>query len=72
MIYLIAGPLAIIPLIAVPVVISTGLIIQPFLAKIAAGTMETSMSKQSVLIETLNGLETVQATGSGRLMRKKI
>ena len=70
-IYLIAGPLAIIPLIAVPVVISTGLIIQPFLAKIAAGTMETSMSKQSVLIETLNGLETVQATGSGRLMRKR-
>jgi ATP-binding cassette subfamily C protein LapB len=70
-IYLIAGPLAFIPLIAVPVVISTGLIIQPFLAKIAAGTMETSMSKQSVLIETLNGLETVQATGSGRLMRKR-
>jgi ATP-binding cassette subfamily C protein LapB len=52
-------------------VISTGLIIQPFLARIAAGTMETSMSKQAVLIETLNGLETVQATGSGRLMRKR-
>jgi ATP-binding cassette subfamily C protein LapB len=70
-IYLIAGPLALIPLIAVPIVISTGLIIQPFLARIAAGTMETSMSKQAVLIETLNGLETVQATGSGRLMRKR-
>ena len=29
------------------------------------------MSKQGVLVETLNGLETVQATGSGRLMRQR-
>lgn len=68
---LIAGPLAIVPLIAVPLVIIAGLVIQPFLARIASGTMETSMSKQGVLVETLNGLETVQATGSGRLMRKR-
>lgn len=68
---LIAGPLALVPLVAVPVVILTGLIIQPLLARIAAGSMETGMSKQAVLVETLNGLETVQATGSGRLMRKR-
>ena len=29
------------------------------------------MNKQAVLVETLNGLETVNATGSGRIMRKK-
>ena len=29
------------------------------------------MSKQAVLVETLNGLETVTATGSGKLMRKR-
>lgn len=68
---LIAGPLAIVPLIAVPLVIVTGVVIQPLLARIAAGSMETGMSKQAVLVETLNGLETVQATGSGRLMRKR-
>lgn len=68
---LISGPLALIPLIAVPLVIASGLAIQPFLARIAAGSMESGMSKQSVLVETLNGLETVQATGSGRLMRKR-
>jgi ATP-binding cassette subfamily C protein LapB len=33
--------------------------------------MQSNMSKQSVLVETLNGLETVQATGSGRLMRRR-
>lgn len=70
-IWLIAGPLAYVPLIAVPLVIITGVVIQPLLARIAAGSMETGMSKQAVLVETLNGLETVQATGSGRLMRKR-
>lgn len=70
-IYLIAGPLALVPLIAVPLVIATGLVIQPFLARIAEGSMQSNMSKQAVLVETLNGLETVQATGSGRLMRRR-
>ena len=68
---LIAGPLALVPLIAVPVVIMCGLVIQPFLARIADSSMKSSMSKQGVLVETLNGLETVQATGSGRLMRRR-
>jgi ATP-binding cassette subfamily C protein LapB len=68
---LIAGPLALVPLIAVPVVIMSGLVIQPFLARIAESSMKSNMSKQSVLVETLNGLETVQATGSGRLMRRR-
>lgn len=68
---LIAGPLALIPLIAVPLVLFIGLIIQPVLRNLASDNLQTSMSKQSVLVETLNGLETVQATGSGRLMRKR-
>jgi ATP-binding cassette subfamily C protein LapB len=68
---LIAGPLYLVPLLCVPIVMFAGLVIQPFLARIAAASMDTAMSKQSVLVETLNGLETVQATGSGRLMRRR-
>ena len=68
---LIAGPLALVPLVAVPIVILSGLVIQPFLARIAESSMKSNMSKQGVLVETLNGLETVQATGSGRLMRRR-
>ena len=68
---LVAGPLALVPLIAVPLVLAAGLGIQPFLARITQGSMQSNMSKQSVLVETLNGLETVQATGSGRLMRRR-
>ena len=68
---LIAGPLAYVPLLAVPLVIIVGLGIQPFLAKITKGAVESGMSKQAVLVETLNGLETVSATGSGKLMKKR-
>ena len=70
-IYLIAGPLAYIPLIAVPLVIIVGLGIQPFLARITRGSIESGMNKQAVLVETLSGLETVSATGSGNLMKKR-
>ena len=70
-IYLIAGPVAYVPLTAVPIVILVGLGIQPFLARVTRGTVESGMNKQAVLVETLNGLETVNATGSGKLMRKR-
>ena len=70
-IYLIAGPLAYVPLLAVPLVVLVGLCIQPFLARITKGSVQSGMNKQSVLVETLNGLETVSATGSGKLMKKR-
>jgi len=70
-IYLIAGPLAYVPLAAVPLVFIVGLAIQPFLAKIASSSMKSGMSKQAILIETLGGIETIKATGSGRLMSKR-
>ena len=68
---LIAGPLAYVFLAAVPLVIMVGLGIQPFLARITKGSVQSGMNKQAVLVETLNGLETVTATGSGKLMRKR-
>ena len=51
--------------------ILVGLGVQPFLSRITKGTVESGMNKQAVLVETLNGLETVNATGSGKLMRKR-
>ena len=68
---LIAGPLSYVFLAAVPLVIIVGLGIQPFLARVTKGSIDSGMNKQAVLVETLNGLETVNATGSGRLMRKR-
>ena len=64
-------PTSLYSLIAVPLVIIVGLGIQPFLARITRGSIESGMNKQAVLVETLSGLETVSATGSGRLMKKR-
>ena len=68
---LIAGPMAYVPLAAVPLVIVVGLMIQPILAKLTKTSQQTGMNKQSVLVETLSGLETVSATGSGNLMKNR-
>jgi len=68
---LIAGPVSYVFLTAVPLVIIVGLGVQPFLARVTKGSVESGMNKQAVLVETLNGLETVNATGSGKLMRKR-
>ena len=68
---LIAGPMAYVPLAAVPLVVIVGLFIQPFLSKLTREAQQTGMSKQSVLVETLSGIETVKATGSGNLMKNR-
>ena len=70
-VYLIGGDIAIVPLLAVPCVLFIGIAIQPILARLASGAMQTGMSKQAVLVETLNGLDTIQATGAGRLMKNR-
>ena len=68
---LIAGPMAYVPLAAVPLVVITGLFIQPLLSKLTLESQKTGMNKQAVLVETLSGIETVKATGSGELMKSR-
>ena len=59
-IYLIAGPLAIVPLVAVPVVIGVGLAIQPFLSKVSEEAGTHNQEKQSILVETISGIESIK------------
>ena len=63
-IYLISGPLAVIPLLAIPLVIGVGLLVQPFIEKHAKKAAETGKSKYSLLIESLSGLETIKTVNS--------
>ena len=66
-IYLIAGPLAFIPLLAVPLVLGVGFLVQPMLNKISEILANNTKSKHSVVIESLSGLETINATGTHEL-----
>ncbi len=70
-IFLISGNLAIVPLIAVPIVLIVGLAVQPILARLAEKSFAEGQSKQSVLVETVTGLETIKAVGAQRQMRAR-
>ncbi|ANB03173.1 type I secretion system permease/ATPase [Ectothiorhodospira sp. BSL-9] len=70
-IYLIGGPLFIVPLLAVPLVLLMGLALQPFLARISRDAFEQGRNKQGVLVEAVSGLETIKATGAGPLVRER-
>ena len=70
-IYLIAGPLGYVPLVGVPLVLIVGLIVQPFMSRATKLGMESGVSKQGILVETINGLETVKATGAGPYLKRR-
>ena len=70
-IYLIAGPLAIVPALAVPFVLIVGIAVQPILSRLAEKSFADGQSKQGVLVETLSGLETIKAAGAQRRMRAR-
>jgi ATP-binding cassette subfamily C protein LapB len=70
-IWWVGGPLALIPLNAVPVVIVVGLILQGSLRKVVQEVFRHSAQRQATLIETLSGLETVKSVGAeGPIQRK--
>lgn len=70
-IYLVGGPLALIPALAVPVVLLTGLAVQPVLSRMAEKSLADGQSKQSVLVEAVSGLETIKTTAADRQMRTR-
>ena len=68
----IAGPLAYIRLVAMPVVIvAGGWTIQPLLSRFTRLSQQHAIAKQEILVETLSGLETVGITGAEALMKSR-
>lgn len=70
-IYLVGGDLALVPALAVPVVLLAGLVVQPILSRMAEKSLADGQSKQSVLVEAVSGLETIKTTSAGRQMRNR-
>lgn len=70
-IFLLSGPLAVVPAIAIPVVLVIGFAVQPILGRLADRILTESQAKQSVLVETLHGIETIKASGAGHQMRAR-
>jgi ATP-binding cassette, subfamily C, bacterial LapB len=70
-IFLLAGPLAVVPALAVPLVLLIGVAVQPMLGRLADRVLSEGQMKQTVLVETLTGIEAIKAAGAGRQMRAR-
>lgn len=70
-IWLIGGPTAWVPLLAIPVMLLAGLAVQPQLKKLTREAQEDGHHKHAILVETLSGLETIKSLGAGALMRRR-
>lgn len=67
--FLIAGPLAYIPLIMLPVMIVIGLLLQRPLDRAVKRLQAESSARHGVLVESLSSIETVRATGAEARMQ---
>lgn len=71
LIAIIAGPLALVPLAAMPIVIFVGFALQKPLERITRESMNESALKNALLFETITGLETVKVQAAeGHTQRK--
>lgn len=69
-VWFIGGPIAIVPAVAIPVVLLTGLLIQLPLRHVTRTTFREAAQKHGLLIESINGLETIRASvAEGRTQR---
>ena len=69
-IWLIAGPLAFVPLIVVPAVILVGSLLQFPLRNVIERTLRESSQKHALLVETIDGIETIKSSSAeGRVQR---
>lgn len=68
---MVGGPMVIIPSVAVVIVIAVGLMIQPLLIKTIRSVQEETALKHGLLIEALNGIETIKSLNAeGSVLRK--
>jgi len=70
-IIIIGGPVAIVPALAIPIVLFIGIFIQPFLSRFSSEGMQQGHSKQGTLVEMVSGLETLKSLGSDKLFHDR-
>ena len=64
------GPIAIVPAVAVPLVIGVGLCLQVPLNRVVRRTFKEAAQKHGILVESISGLETIKSVGAeGRMQR---
>ena len=70
-IYSIAGPLAIVPILIVPLVFITSALVQPFLRRFSEKDLALKQGKAMVLSELTQNLESVRTVAGGKFLKKR-
>ena len=68
---MIGGKLVLVPLLMVPLVVVTGLATFPAMDRLSTEAMAQGLNKQSVLVESIGGIETVKAVGARPLLARR-
>jgi len=71
MTWIIAGPVAFIPTLAVPIVLGAGYMLQKPLDKVIKESVKESATKSGLIFETLSGLETIKVQAAEGHMQRK-
>lgn len=71
LIYFIGGELALVPLIAIPLVLITGFVLQRPLQAVISEIFKEGAAKHAMLIEVLGSLDTVKGTRAEGVMQKR-
>ena len=59
-----AGPVALVPLLAVPILLGVGFALQVALREVMSQTQRETFQKHAILVESIEGLDTIKITGS--------
>jgi ATP-binding cassette subfamily C protein LapB len=70
-IYVIAGPLAWVPLLSVPLVVGAGLLAQAPLARYAQESMKEGSQRQGLAVEAIEGIETIKANNAANWAQQR-
>ena len=70
-IYAIGGSIVLVPLLIIPLVVFVGVVVQPLLKKMAVSSLNGGEAKQTVLLETLQNIETVKSISGAEKLRKR-
>jgi len=70
-VWIIGGPVVIIPALMVPLVVMIGWLTHPAMERLSARAMGEGLQKQSVLVEAIGGLETVKTSGAAPLLSRR-
>ncbi len=69
--WLVAGPLALVPLLTIPLVVAVGLLAQVPLAKYTNESMRESSQRQGLAVEAIEGLETLKTNNASNWAQQR-